>query len=92
MQRTVLNMPYGAEWQPTELIAIEDFQRVARSCASLACLHSVAAANFGYEELYVVTGKDRLLELCVTPRECDNFEVVLETGNSVVGVLRTDSQ
>ena len=92
MQRTVLNMPYGAEWQPTELIAIEDFQRAARSCASLACVHSVAAANFGYEELYVVTGKDRLLELCVTPRECDNFEVVLETGNSVVGVLRTDSQ
>ena len=87
MQRTVLNMPYGAEWQPSELTTIEGFQTDVRGCESLKCVHSVAAAHFGYEELYVVTGKDRLFELCVRLRDCDNFEVVLETAHTVVGAF-----
>ena len=92
IQRTVLNMPYGAEWQPVELTTIEAFQTDVMGCESLECVRSIADAHFGYKELYVVMGRERLSGLCVTPHDCDNFELVLESGDSIVGALQVTSQ
>lgn len=88
IQRTVLNMPYGAEWQPAELATIEAFQTDASGCESLECVRFAAYAHFGHEDLYVVMGRERLSDLCVTPQDCDNFELTLERGNSIVGAVK----
>ena len=92
IQRTVLNMPYGAEWQPRELATIEAFQAEMRDCENLQCVNSVADTHFDYAELFVVMRRERLFEFCDTLRDCDSLELVQETGDTVVAALRPIAQ
>ena len=87
VQRMVLNMPYGSEWQPNELTTISGFQNAMRSCDNLDCVHSLAVDYFGYRELYLVADRSRLALLCHEPSGCDSFELVMESENTVVGAL-----
>ena len=64
IRRDVLNMRYGAEWQPGEEATIKSFTSELTNCRTFDCVHSLAVDKFGYQELYFTTTHEVLLDMC----------------------------
>lgn len=54
MQRTVLNVPQGAEWDPADDRAIGAFNSELLSCEDVACVGVAARDWFGHSSVYFV--------------------------------------
>ena len=90
IQRDVLNMKYGAEWQPGEEEIIESFEDALEECRNLGCVYSLAVDRFGYRELYFIARDEMLLDLCgieTVADECQDVEIVDSGDGVVVGAL-----
>lgn len=52
--RDVLNMEFGAEWEPDTLTEIRRFNQRACDCVDFDCVHVEGQRVFGYHKLYFV--------------------------------------
>ena len=63
LRRTVLNMPFGAEWQPEESREIKLFNDESANCEDLKCVGLFAHEIFGYDDSYFIMTEQRYAEL-----------------------------
>ena len=95
IQRDVLNMRYGAEWQPGEEEIIESFEDTLEECRNFGCVYSLAVDRFGYTELYFIARDEILLDLCkieTVADECQDVEIVNLGDGVVVGKLTVQNE
>lgn len=87
-KRDVLNMRFGAEWQPSEEGIITGFNDDVEGCLDLGCVYSLAWERFGYQELYFIATKERLYELCggtLDVGACYDVDIIESGDGAVVG-------
>ena len=88
LQRDVLNMPYGAEWQPLEKRSIDAFNAGMEACRDVACVHAQARETFGVDTLYFVTTDERLRDRRIEPGTSapgGSVEIIESGGGAIIG-------
>jgi hypothetical protein len=91
-QRTVLNMPFGSEWEPDERRKIVRLEGLLKGCRDLRCVLSSVTEILGYQEVHVYIEKNRLDDLSSGASGQDArramFQLLWENGEVAVGRLR----
>lgn len=88
--RTVLNMPFGAEWEPGENERIEELlPLVLDDCRGFDCLwESLHTTGFtGYTTVYLFIEADRWPDLACGPQERTRFEPLFSNADASLGTL-----
>jgi hypothetical protein len=81
-RRTVLNVGYGAEWEPDELEIIQDFNEAAWDCKDLACVQELSSGAFQAEKIMLVMDRHHYSE------EWDEETPVIEANGLVIAWLK----
>jgi len=71
MRRTVLNVPYGAEWKPKLRKTLLELLPKWEELKSFAQIQHISTSVFGHEEVYVLLGQAKLREMFATSEPAD---------------------
>lgn len=63
MRREVLNIPFGAEWQPNEEKNMQDLNDKLRDCLDLPCVYISTREHFAYPAFHILINNDLLADL-----------------------------
>ena len=89
-RRTVINMPYGTEWDPTKAAKVNRLEGNLSKCGTTECVARLTLA-LGYEEVYLYIDRERAVKLKIgqnrPPEGSSTFTVLWTTDEAVVGRL-----
>ena len=88
-RRTVLNITYGAEWEPEELKRINWLEVLLNACADFDCIQAAVTEMMGYDEVYLYAERGRLSRLRSGSRT--KFELMWENSEVAIGRLISTS-
>lgn len=87
-QRTVLNMPYGLEWEPREWESIIRFGELLDRCSDLDCISRSVEQKIGYENVYLFIEKKRSRGILSTSNgNRSEFDLLWENDEVAIGYL-----
>lgn len=91
-RRTVLNMPYGSEWDPDERKEINVLEQALIGCADFDCIQESVSSTMGYREVFVFVERHRLSKLlshnCGEGNCRTAFELLWQNDEIAVGRIR----
>ena len=89
-RRTVVNTPYGAEWEPEERTQAKRLNRALDGCSDIGCVSQEIKRMTSYDEIYLYLDNARLVNLT---KESDvstdqvRLEVLFENSEATIGRL-----
>lgn len=88
MRRTVLNIPFGAEWEPEELDKIRELNQRLEECTDFNCIQQSIKTTTGYDETYLLLDNKRRKELaCASEGSKTTLKVIWHNDKATVGYL-----
>jgi hypothetical protein len=73
---TVLNVPYGLEWQPLEHKVVSEFNDAVSECTNFACV-SLAVDNYFQTSKFVLIIEDGFIEMKSEGGTQNNYTAIL---------------
>ena len=90
-QRTVLNMQYGAEWQPEEKENILRFEASISKCGELDCMLLLVQEIFHQDHVVLFADKQPLSNLTNSSQGRAEFDLWWENDEITIGFLHSSS-
>lgn len=89
-RRTVLNMPFGSEWEPEERTKIMMLEKRLEECLKPNCVQLAVRKIMGYEDdTYIFVDKNRSFDLGLMSRQ--QFKIIWQNDGIAVVRLNTSS-
>ena len=86
-QRTVLNMPFGSEWQPEESLIISRMENELNACQDLDCVFSSGQMILDINQFLLFANKENLEYLTRTQNNKTEFHLLWENEKIGIGML-----
>jgi hypothetical protein len=86
-RRTVINIPYGSEWQPDEAVSINEFRGNVNTCKDLDCILSLSQTIVDMNHFILFIDKVKLDNLTTDQNNNAEFDLLWENEKIVIGVL-----
>jgi hypothetical protein len=90
-RRTVLNMQYGAEWQPDERENILRFEAATSTCREFDCVLLLVQETFHKDQVVLFAEKQRLSNLMDSVQSQAEFDLWWENDEISIGLLHPRS-
>ena len=86
-RRTVINIPYGSEWQPDEAASINEFGDKVNTCKELECILSLSQMIVDMNHFILFIDKVKLDNLTTDQNNNAEFDLLWENEKISIGVL-----
>jgi hypothetical protein len=86
-RRTVLNIPFGSEWQPDEDKSIKEFNKLVDSCKNTECILSLSQTIKEQDHIILFINKEELENLTINQTKDASFDFLWENEKIAIGEL-----